>query len=388
MSKQDREEYIGKTFSGLEPILVNEIKSQGGTNIRTHNRMVSFEGTNEVLYRVNLSSRFAIKFLKPLFSFSMEKQEDLYKNAKDFNWTRIMQLTDTFMIEPVVHSKLFTHSQYAGLKLKDAIADHFREKYGKRPSVSKESPVLIINLHIHENQCNLSIDATGIPLFKRGYRQHTGDAPINEVLAAGLLALSQWDKKKLLMDPMCGSGTFLIEAAMMALEISPNINRKQFAFQHWPDFDSRLFEQIKSNEINKEKKYCPRLIGSDKDPRVIRGARKNIEQAGLQDYITLRVGDIESIEAPLDKGMVIMNPPYGERLNLNNTEILYKKIGDTLKQKFQDFDAFLISSNYGALKQIGLKHKSSHILFNGPLQCKFRGYELYQGSKKTTVNSL
>ncbi len=376
------EQYIGKTFFGLEDVLANELTGLGAKNVSIHNRMVRFEGTQEILYKANLMSRFAIKFIKPILHFEIQKQEDLYEKAKAFQWDEILQLTDSFMIEPVIHSEIFTHSQYAGLKLKDAIADHFREKCGKRPNVSKESPSFIINLHIHNKQCNIALDSTGAPLFKRGYRIRTGEAPINEVLAAGLLALSGWDKKQTLIDPMCGSATFLIEAALMALEIPPNANRNRFAFENWSDFTPTIWEKVRENSKEARRTFCPRLIGSDIDSRVVRGARENIERAGLKDYITLRTGDIETIEAPIDKGMLIINPPYGERLDASKLKSLYKKIGDVLKQKFQGFEAWIISSNYGALKQVGLKHSRSHILFNGPLQCKFRQYELYAGSKK------
>lgn len=373
---------VAKTFFGLEEVLANELLKLGARDIEAHTRAVSFTGDTGFMYKANLNLRTALKILKPIASFTAKTPEQLYHHVKKISWGDYLNVTGTFLIDPVVNSTFFTHSEFAAQKTKDAIADYFREHFNERPSVDKEDPVLRINLHIAEDKCTISLDSSGESLHKRGYRTSTGRAPLNEVLAAGMVLLSGWDKQSLLIDPMCGSGTILIEAALYACNIPPGYFREGFAFEKWKDFDEALWNKIYDLSVDKITENRPQLIGADQSYNNIKKAKENCRGAKVDDIITFETADFEAYVPPAEKSTVIMNPPYGERMDKDNPEELYKKIGDTLKAKYNGYDAWLISSNIEALKNVGLRPSRKITLYNGPLECKFMKYEMYKGTKK------
>ncbi len=373
---------VAKTFRGLEYLLAGEIEAIGGENIRKGTRMVSFSGNKEVLYRANFQVRTALRILKPLFKFHAKNENELYRRAYSFDWSALFLNNNTFAIDGVLNSPYFNHSKYIALKVKDAIADQFRSKTGRRPDVDTENPDIRINLHISGDQCTLLLDSSGESLHKRGYRTESGPAPLNEVLAAGMIMLSGWDRKTTFIDPMCGSGTIPLEAAMMAHNIPPGIYRKQFAFQKWFDFDDMLFRKIYNQEYP-ENHISPRIAGSDKSPRSIARARANARNAFLGKKIDFRISSFEDLVPPGDRGTLVTNPPYGGRLKQVNIKTIHSVIGDTLKKNFTGYTAWILSSNTEAIKSTGLRPERKIILYNGPLECRFVKYSIYKGSKKT-----
>src|SRR6056300_1064233 len=373
---------LAKTFYGFEEILEKEVRLLGGKNIQKGNRVVSFEGDLGFLYKANLSLRTALKILKPIHSERVQNEEELYQLFYNFPWEDYMEVDSKFVIDSVVHGTLFTHSQYASQKAKDGLVDQFRDKYKERPSVDLNRPDLRINLHIQQDLCTLSLDSSGASLHHRGYRTATNIAPLNEVLAAGLIQLSGWKGDSDFLDPMCGSGTLVIEAAMYACNIPANINRKQFAFEKWTDWDADLFEKIQESQLKKIKNPAIEIKGSDKAPSAIEKARVNVENANLSAFITLEKKDFFQIEketaGPLH---LLTNPPYGERLD-GDINALYQGIGDAFKQSFPNTHAWLISSNSEALKCVGLRPSRKIKLFNGKLESRLLYYPIYEGTKK------
>ncbi len=373
---------IAKTLFGLEEVLAQELKQLGALHIEKGTRMVSFEGDLGFIYKANLGLRTAIKVLRPLIAFEVANEQDLYAKTKAIAWDKLLTLEQTFAIDATVHSEQFTHSKYVALKCKDAIADYFREKFQARPNVDTESPDLRLNIHIYQNHCTISIDSSGHSLHMRGYRTQTNVAPINEVLAAGILLLSGWRGQSDFLDPMCGSGTLLIEAAMIACGIPPNIHRKDFAFMRWPDWDEELFDTIREALMRRTREFRHNLYGYDISIASVRKAQHNIVNAGLEEYIHVSVQNFfksqKKSEGPL---FIVFNPPYDERISID-TESFYKHIGDTLKQYYQNASAWLISGNLEATKFIGLRTSRKIKLFNGNIESRLLHYELYEGSKK------
>jgi putative N6-adenine-specific DNA methylase len=379
--------FLAKTFASMEEILAQEIDQLGGQNIRLIKRGVEFEGDKRLLYRANLELRTALRILVPIASFKAQHETHFYNKVKEIDWTKYMTINQTFAIDSVVRSKIFTHSQYIGLKAKDAVADLFREKFFKRPNVNTLTPDLLINVHIHEDDVTISLDSSGESLHKRGYRVDTLDAPINEVLAAGMIALSGWTPDLPFMDAMCGSGTLLVEAAQKAYNIPPQYGRDYFCFKRWLDFDKALFEDIIKNQQTQINDNKPIIKGSDLSFQAIRVSERNIEAAGLKGKIPLERKDFFKLtheitpetdpEKPNKKGVVIMNPPYDERMKMEDAQAYYKQIGDTMKKNWKGWDVWLISSNIEALKSIGLKTSRRFSLLNGALECKFMKYEMY-----------
>jgi putative N6-adenine-specific DNA methylase len=294
-----------------------------------------------------------------------------------------LHVKQSFVIETTLYSEQFTHSQFVALKVKDAIVDQFREKYNERPNIDKDYPDLRIHVHIDRDLCTVSLDTSGTSLHQRGYKTATNIAPINEVLAAGMLLLSGWDGNARFLDPMCGSGTILIEATMIACNIPANINRKEFAFEKWPDWDSQLFDQILESLLKKTKEFHYSIQGFDKAPSAVRKAKDNLINANLEDYVTVNQEDFftteKSVEGPL---FMLFNPPYGERLNIE-MERFYREIGDTLKKNYANTNAWFITSNLEALKYVGLRPSRKIKLFNGKLEARLVKYEMYAGSKRT-----
>ncbi len=379
----DKFKIVAKTFAGLEQVLAEEITALGGESVTPERRAVSFMGDKEILYKANFLLRTAIKVLKPIAEFTVKHRDDLYAKTKEIDWTQYLALGKTFSIDSTVQSEIFVNSMYASLKVKDAIADQFREATGKRPSVNVENPDTRINIYLMGDKCILSLDSSGESLHKRGYRVGQGEAPLNEVLAAGMILLSGWDGKTNFLDPMCGSGTLLIEAAMIAMGIPPGMYRKSFGFELWPDFDEQLFADIYNAEYEKE--FEGKIFGSDISVRNCAIAKANVKNAGLSKKIEIQAKDFKELIPPFESGMIVTNPPYGERLKPRSLTDLYSSFGDTLKQKFSGYTAWLISSSDEGLKSIGLKPSKKIELYNGALACSYRCFELFSGSRKEKI---
>lgn len=371
-----------KTILGLEEILAEEIRLQGGTDIEIIHRGVKFSGTQEVLYACNYNCRTALRFLKPLWEFTATDDKELYNKCLKLPWDTLMDLDNTFAIDGAVFNSGITHSMYAALKTKDAIADYFRNKYDKRPSVDTDYPHIRLNVHINRDHCTISLDSSGTSLHLRGYKIAPGPAPVSEVLASGLILLSGWDKKKTFIDPMCGSGTILIEAAMIANKVPSGYYRQYFGFEKWKDFDPALWETVKEKSKPVEESSPPKIIGGDMSSLAMRTTRKNISNSGLEKFISLHPTSFEKLKRPPGDVHLLMNPPYGERIKSDDIIGLYQMIGDTLKNNFQNAEAWIISGDLNAMKFIGLRPSKKIRIFNGPLECRFMKYELYEGSRK------
>jgi putative N6-adenine-specific DNA methylase len=374
--------FVAKTLFGLEKVLAEELAVLGATEIVPANRAVVFSGNMSLLYKVNYMSRTALSVLMPINEFWIKSADDLYKKCLKIGWENYMDVNKTFAVTPVVQSPLFNHTGYAGLKLKDAVADYFRNIDGKRPSVDPANPDILINLHISNEKVTVSLDSSLIPLFKRGYRQEQAAAPLNEVLAAGMLLISGWNGHTNLIDPMCGSGTIPIEAGLIASNIPAGKFRSFFGFQKWKEYDQNLFRSVIETADSGIRKPSVNISGSDISESAILQAVKNVNSAGLKDAISLNVADFKTLNSAEGEGVIYINPPYGERLLPEDTDTLYSMIGTTLKHNFQGYSAWIISSNKESLKHIGLKPKEKHFLYNGSLECIFNKYELYAGSKK------
>ncbi len=372
-----------KTLYGFESILAKELRNLGAIGVKEGVRSVTFFGDTGFMYKANMALRTAIRILKPIERFKIYNENDLYKKLQKINWEKYLQVHNTLAIDAAVHSSIFTHSQYIALKSKDAIVDYFRDKYGERPNVDLKHPDLQLNIHIQEDNCTVSLDSSGMSLHKRGYRISTNIAPINEVFAAGLILMTGYNGSQHFVDPMCGSGTMLIEAAMIANNIPANINRIEFGFEKWADFDNDLFEKIHDSLLKKITYSSQNIIGFDKAPSAIRKAQENIKNANLDEFITVEKQDFFNSDKPVEgKTIVCFNPPYGERLSIN-VPIFYKEIGNTLKQNYTDTDAWFITSDFNTgLKSVGLRTSRKIKVFNGSLECRFVKYEMYKGSRK------
>ncbi|MDX1753054.1 MAG: THUMP domain-containing protein [Salinimicrobium sediminis] len=373
---------VAKTLFGFEPLLAKELRNLGAIDVKEGVRSVSFYGDKGFMYKANLSLRTAIKVLKPINSFKIFSEEDLYREINKMAWEDYLDNNRTLAVDATVHSEKFTHSQYIALKTKDAIVDRFRDRTGQRPSVDLDYPNLRINIHIEKEFCTVSLDSSGQSLHKRGYKLATNIAPINEVLAAGMLLHSGWDGQCDFMDPMCGSGTILIEAAMIACNIPPNLNRKEFGFEKWKDWDEDLFEKIQESVLKKARDFHFTIKGYDKAPSAVQKAKDNIDNANLSEFISVEHEDFFKTEKQTERHLhMVFNPPYGERLNIDMPEF-YKAIGDTLKQNYPGTHAWFITSNLDAIKHVGLRPSRKIKLFNGSLESKLLKYEIYEGSKK------
>lgn len=373
---------IAKTFFGFEEILAKELQLLGASQVKTGVRMVSFVGDQGFMYKANLALRTALKILKPIQQFAVYNEANLYRGIQSIDWSEYLTEHQTFVIDATVNSDSFNHSQFVALKAKDAIVDQFRNAVGKRPSIDKDHPDLRINVHIQKDMCSVSLDSSGNSLHQRGYKTATNIAPINEVLAAGMLLMSGWDGRTDFIDPMCGSGTILAEAAMIACNIPANINRKEFAFEKWKDWDADLFEKIEESLMKRIREFHYTIKGYDKAPSAVMKAQDNIKNANLDDYVVIEQANFfeteKETEGPLH---MVFNPPYGERLDIE-LERFYREIGDTLKQGYPGTEAWLITANLEALKFVGLRPSRRIKLFNGKLETRFVKYEMYEGSKK------
>lgn len=373
---------LAKTFFGFEEILAKELQILGAQNVEIGTRAVSFKGDKGFMYKANLSLRTALKILKPIYQFRAFNDLSLYKGIQGIDWSKYLNENQTFVIDTTIHSDHFNHSQFVSQKAKDAIVDQFRVKKGVRPSVDKDFPDLKINIHIDKDQCTVSLDSSGESLHQRGYRTATNIAPINEVLAAGMLMLSGWDGSSDFMDPMCGSGTLLAEAAMIACNIPANINRKEFAFEKWNDWDNDLFDRIIDALLKRTKEFRYTITGYDKAPSAVQKAKDNILNANLEDYVTIHQANFfESKKENVGPLHMVFNPPYGERLDID-LERFYRELGDTLKNNYSNTNAWFITANLDALKFVGLRPSRKIKLFNGSLEARLVKYEMYEGSKR------
>ncbi|MFK8270338.1 THUMP domain-containing class I SAM-dependent RNA methyltransferase [Capnocytophaga stomatis] len=378
---------LAKTFFGFEDILATELQKLGAANVQKGVRSVSFEGDKGFMYKANLCLRTALKILKPIHKFFIRNEKDYYQKLYDFHWEKYFDVKQTFAISVTLQTEIFNHSQYVGLRAKDAIVDRFRNKIGKRPNVDTLHPDLQLHIHIQKNEVIVSLDSSGASLHHRGYRSATNIAPINEVLAAGILLLSGWDGQSDFLDPMCGSGTFLIEAAMIACNIPANIHRREFAFEKWNDYDVDLFELIFDSCLKKTREFHHSIVGYDKAPSAVAKAKENLKNANLSEYVEIHQKNFfesekENKNAPLH---MVFNPPYNERLQIDIPKF-YESIGNTLKNNYPNTDTWFITSNLESLKYVGLRPSRKIKLFNGKLESRLLNYKMYEGSKKGKYN--
>lgn len=372
---------IAKTFQGLEEVLAQELTALGANDIEIGRRMVSFSGDKEMMYKANFCLRTAIRILKPIKNFTAKDADEVYEQIKAISWENILNVEKTFAVDAVVFSEEFRHSKFVSYKVKDAIVDYFREKFNKRPSVRINRPDVLLNIHIAQTTCTLSLDSSGESLHRRGYRQEAVEAPLNEVLAAGMILMTGWKGECDLIDPMCGSGTIPIEAALIARNIAPGVFRKEFAFEKWNDFDQDLFDTI-YNDDSQECEFTHKIYGYDNNPQANEIATHNIKAAGVSKDIVLKLQPFQQFEQPAEKSMIITNPPYGERISTNNLLGLYQMIGERLKHAFTGNTAWVLSYREECFDQIGLKPTAKIPLFNGALECEFRKYEIFDGKYK------
>lgn len=374
-------ELIAKTFMGLEPVLAQELTQLGANNVQIGRRMVSFTGDKELMYRANFQLHTAIRVLKPISHFKANSADDVYNAVLKTDWTAYLDNTKTFAVDAVVFSEEFRHSKFVSYKVKDAIVDQFRERTGSRPNISVSNPDIRLHIHIAEDQCTLSLDSSGISLHRRGYRQESVEAPLNEVLAAGMILMTGWHGETDFIDPMCGSGTLLIEAALIARNISPGVFRKEYAFEKWPDFDQDLFDMI-YNDDSQEREFTHHIYGYDIDMKSVNTARLNIKAAGLSSDITVEQADFKDFTQPANKSIMVTNPPYGERISTPDLLGTYKMIGEKLKHAFAGNEAWILSYREECFEQIGLRPSIKIPVFNGSLECEFRKYSIFEGKLK------
>lgn len=372
---------IAKTMAGLEDVLAEELIGLGANNLEMGKRMVSFEGDLALMYKANIQCRTALRILRPVYEFKAKTTDDIYKKVKAMNWFEHLTEDSTFAIDAITFSDYFTHSKFVAYRVKDAIADYFMQRTEKRPSVNVENPDLLINFHVAHDKCTLSFDSSGESLHKRGYRVAQTEAPLNEVLAAGMILKTGWRGGSDFIDPMCGSGTLLIEAAMIAMNVPPGIYRQNFAFEKWKNFNADLFETI-YNDDSGEREFKHKIYGSDISSEAIAIAAKNVKNAGLEKCIDLKVMPFENYtEAPSENAILVTNPPYGERIKPEDLFGLYENIGERLKHVFMGYSAWILSYKKECFDKIGLKPSKKIQLVNGSLQCEYRKYDIFAGKK-------
>jgi putative N6-adenine-specific DNA methylase len=377
------EKMVATTFQGLEQVLATELEQLGAGGIEIRKRAVAFEGDKVLLYAANMHLFTAVRILLPVASFQADSPDELYDRARDIPWENWLEIQTTFAITFAIHSEYFTHTQYAALRLKDAIVDRFRSNGGERPSVDTNNPDIPLHLHINQDQVTVSLNSSGHSLHKRGYRQTVHKVPLSEVLAAGMIRLSGWDMQVPLYDPMCGSATLPIEAALAAYRIAPGLIRNDFAFKHWKDYDPGIFKQLllqAQSDVLLDRKLI--ITGSDMQSRVLAQAAENVKAAKLEDRISLFPKRFEDADPPKFPGIAIINPPYGERMKKDDMIAFYRAMGDRMKQAYKGWKVWVLTSNLEAAKFIGLKPSRKIVLFNGPLECRFLCFDIYEGSKK------
>jgi len=374
-------ELIAKTFMGLEPVLAQELTELGANNVQIGRRVVSFTGDQEMMYRANFQLHTAIRILKPIKHFTARSADDVYEATKTVDWSQYILPGKTFSVDSVVYSEEFRNSRFVTYKVKDAIVDQFRERSGNRPNISVSNPDVRLHIHISDDDATLSLDSSGESLHRRGYRQESVEAPLNEVLAAGMILMTGWRGETDFIDPMCGSGTLLIEADLIARNMSPGIFRKEFAFEKWPDFDKELFDRI-YNDDSRERDFTHHIYGYDVDMKAVNTALLNVRAAGLTKDISVAQQDFKDFKKPAQEAIMVMNPPYGERISTPNLLGTYKMIGERLKREFAGNTAWILSYREECFEQIGLKPSLKIPLYNGSLECEFRKYMMFDGAMK------
>lgn len=374
--------FLAKSPAGLEEVLADELSNLGATKIEILKRAVSFEGDQMLMYKANYHCRTALRILMPINQFTFQSEKEFYDRIYELPWEEYLEPDQTLSIDSTIGSSIFTHSHFVSQRAKDAIADRFRERTGVRPSVDLENPDLRINMHIYRDTVNVSLDSSGASLHKRGYHTVNAEAPLSEVLAAGMIMLTGWHGESNFIDWMCGSGTLLIEAAMIAMNLPAGQFREEYGFMKWKDFSPQLWNQIKEEALNNQRDLEVEIRGSDISQRNLRAAESNIRNAYLHKDIQLRVADFRDIKPPEGAGILISNPPYGERIEVDDLYELYREMGNALKRNFEGYKAWLISSDLHAIKLVGLRPMAKKMLWNGQLECRFVGFDLYHGSKK------
>lgn len=374
-------EMIAKTFMGLEDILAQELVELGANNVEKGRRMVAFTGDKALMYRANFSLRTAIRILKPIKHFRAKSADQVYDHIKEIDWSKYIGEGKTFSVDSVVYSEEFSNSRFVTYKVKDAIVDQFRERTGKRPNISVADADVRLNIHISEDKATVSLDSSGDSLHRRGYRQEAVEAPLNEVLAAGMILMTGWKGETDFIDPMCGSGTIAIEAALIARNIAPGVFRKQYAFEKWPDFDAALFDEI-YNDDSREREFEHHIYGYDIDYLAVNMSKANVKAAGLSADITIEQQDFKDFKGHGEKAIIVTNPPYGERISTPNLLETYKMIGERLKHAFKEGEAWILSYREECFQQIGLKPSVKIPLYNGSLECEYRKYSIFDGKLK------
>lgn len=374
----EKYEMVAKTFRGLEDVLRDELIELGAENVQLGTRMVSFEGDKRMMYKANFCCRTALRILKPIVKFTASDPDELYDCVRDIEWDKFLSPDSTFAIDSTVSSAEFPHSRFVTYRVKDGIVDYFNDKYGRRPSIRVSGGDILLNVHISENRVTISIDSSGEPLSKRGYRTEHTEAPINEVLAAGIIMKTGWRGDSNFVDPFCGSGTFLIEAALIACNINPGIYRKGFAFEKWPDFDADLFEEI-YNDDSRERDFEYKIYGGDIDPEAVAISRKNIRSAQMEKYVELECLPFQQWRNVPQAGIMVTNPPYGERLRGDDLNLLFAEMGTELKQYFKGYHAWILGYKDEHFDAIGLRPSVKFPILNGSLECTLREYVLFDG---------
>ena len=383
MEKQiDNFQMLAKCFAGFEEVLAKELTQIGASEVKIVKRGVLFNGDKKLLYKANYLCRSTIRILKPIATFQALSEDELYAEVSKIDWLQYMGLNSTFAIDGITSYSNISHSKYLALKTKDAIVDQFRNKFGKRPNVNTDNPDVSINIRLFKNEATVSLDSSGESLHKRGYRMAAGPAPMNEVLAASLVLLSGWDGKTNFIDPMCGSGTIPIEAALFARKIPPGKFRDDYSFKKWNDFDPDLWKQVIDEAKEQIRDVDIQIVGSDWSGRILETAKENVLAAGLKDTVTLKMNFVDDSEPPESPGFMITNPPYGERIKVEDIKSLYQGIGDALKKDYSGYTAWIISSNIEALKFVGLRPSRNITVYSGKLECRFAKFDMYTGTKK------
>jgi len=376
-----------KTLFGFEEVLKEELNELGYKDVKVLNRAVQIEGTWKDVYFLNLYSRCSISILVEIEKFFIRNEEDLYKKCMKIDWSKYFDVNKTFAVKGAVFSDLFTHTQYPFLVVKDAICDVFREKEGIRPDVNIKTPQILFDVYINKQNVIVSLNTSGAPLFQRGYRQAVGDAPLNEVAAAGLIRMSGWDRKSMFVDPFCGSGTLLIEAALLASGIPSNIERQHYAFKNFANYDAKVWEEIYENAPKRVSSLPCKIVGSDIDSEMVLKARRNLSGLPIGRFVEVENLSFEELINPVEAGVMVTNPPYGERMG-EDIEELYSKLGDWMKAELKGYTCWMISSSEEGFKNVGLRPERKIKLFNGDLECSFRKYSIYDGSKKGKYMNL
>ncbi len=375
--------YVAKTFAGLEQVLAKELGTLGATDVVPLRRGVSFRGDQRLLYKANIWCRSALSVLQPLSSFSFDSRESFYQKMRNIEWTTLFPADKTMAVIATAHdSHVFNNTMFLAQLTKDAVADSFMDAFDCRPNVDTDNTQVRIVVNVQKDSCKVSLDSSGEALFKRGYRKSGGQAPINEVLAAGLILMAEWDRKSPFYDPMCGSGTFAIEAAMMSAQMAPGAGRRTFGFAHWNSYNESLFLEEQQSAREQQVPLPAKVLASDLTGKMLSITRQNAMNAGLLGSIQIQKNDFFAFHPREENGLVMLNPPYGQRMKQQDVRALYIHIGDTLKQRFAGFRAGIISADLDAMKHIGLRPKRRYPVFNGPLKCSFQIYELFEGKKQ------